>query len=428
VSVRFRPTAPFLLTSFSIPAFFSFFLPFFTYLVVYSYNKGMNVVFFKSKTFLAQEMENSLKKRKDLNLLITNIPEKIPAQAAHSVLDQIKGHLPAIIISINDAGYDLQGTLSELLSAAGCYQCNWFLDDPFYERIFYNCRQGNMKNRLDFVSEESFATKMNEKGYHAHFLPLATDPLYFNMKNESEIKRDCAFVGNSSLGLLDSVITAETSKEFEKHARLISDLKNRYFADPRETDIKKILLTKSSQWEHSTGMPSEQFLFRMEWLIGYFYRRDFIVEIARQLKNRFMCFGDIYWSKFIDPSQVSTDACYYTNLCDYYRSTKVNLNINRIQIRTGFTQRIFDCKASGAFVLTEKRKLNERFFITQGEGQELVEFTSWKECLDLIDYYCEHEEERERIAMAGRDKVLSEHTYDRRVEEIFVRCRKEWGI
>jgi spore maturation protein CgeB len=388
----------------------------------------MTVVFFKSRTFLARELENALRKKNGLNLLVLEIPVQTQSDAATPIIDRIKDRLPAIVISINDAGYDLQGALSDGLSRAGCYQCNWFLDDPFYEHVFFSRRMPSLKNRLDFVSEESFVLPMNNKGYHAHFLPLATDPLYFNMNGNPGYKRDCAFVGNSSLNLLDSVITAETSKELEKHARLISDLKTRYFADPRETDVKKILLTRSSQWEHLPGMAPEQFLFRMEWLVGYFYRRDFIVEIAKNLKNRFTCFGDIYWSKFIDPSQVSTDACYYTNLRDYYRGTKVNLNINRIQIKTAFTQRIFDCKASGAFILTEKRKLNDRFFVTKGEDRELVEFSTWQECLELIDYYCEHEEDREKIAKAGRDKVLAEHTYDRRVEQIFEICRQEWGI
>jgi spore maturation protein CgeB len=108
-------------------------------------------------------------------------------------------------------------------------------------------------------------------------------------------------------------------------------------------------------------------------------------------------------------SQVSTDACYYTNLCSYYRSTRVNLNINRIQIKTSFTQRIFDCKASGAFVLTEKRPLNSRYFVTEGPEKELVEFSSRPQCMELIDYYCEHDDERQRIALAGREKVLKLH-------------------
>jgi spore maturation protein CgeB len=388
----------------------------------------MNVVYFKSKTFLARELENALTKRNDLNLLVVAIPDKIPSEAAPSIIDRIKGHLPAIVLSVNDAGYDAQGVLSDGLAAAGCYQCNWYLDDPFYETLFFYRRMPNLKNRLDFVSEESFVPLMVEKGSHAYFLPLATDPLYFNTKGDVGYKRDCAFVGNSSISLLDSIITKDVGIEFEKHAQLLGDLKKYYYTHPCEADIGDQLLRTATQWENRISMPREQFMFRMQWLVGYFYRRDFIIEMARKLKSRFMCFGDIYWSKFIDPLLVSTDACYYTNLCEYYRSTKVNLNINRIQIKTSFTQRIFDCKASGAFILTEKRRLNDRFFKTKGENRELVEFSTWQECLDLIDYYCEHDEERKNIARAGREKVLSEHTYDRRVEQIFEVCRKEWGI
>jgi spore maturation protein CgeB len=48
--------------------------------------------------------------------------------------------------------------------------------------------------------------------------------------------------------------------------------------------------------------------------------------------------------------------------------------------------------------------------------------------MELIDYYCEHDDERQRIALAGREKVLKLHTYDARIDLMFETCRKEWGI
>jgi spore maturation protein CgeB len=285
-----------------------------------------------------------------------------------------------------------------------------------------------LKNRLDFVSEESFVPKLIEKGYKAFFLPLAVDPLYFNLEGAVDLARDVAFVGNSSLEWLDTLITEEVQKELEKFAPLITTLKTMYCKNPSQADLKAYLIDNQEQWGNKTGLAREKFLFLMEWLVGYFYRRDFIIEISKHFKDRFTCFGDIYWSRFIDASQVSTDACYYTNLCSYYRSTRVNLNINRIQIKTSFTQRIFDCKASGAFVLTEKRPLNGRYFVTEGPEKELVEFSSRRKCMELIDYYCEHDDERQRIALAGREKVLKLHTYDARIDLMFETCRKEWGI
>jgi spore maturation protein CgeB len=373
-------------------------------------------------------VENALKKRHDINLLISSIPPQIPPQAAQSVFDQVKSHLPAIIISINNAGYDLQGALSDLLADSGSYQCNWFIDDPFYEDIFYSRRLPNLKKRLDFISEASFVPAMTAKGYRAQFLPLAVDPLYFNKDQPNTFLRDCAFVGNSSIDFLDTIVTKDIERELQQNTRLLSKLKAMYYDHPDSTDIKKYLLENPSFLSQADPGERQRLMFCIEWLVGYFYRRDFVMELAKKLQRRFMCFGDYYWSRVIDAASVSTDACYYTTLCAYYRSTKVNLNINRIQIKTSFTQRIFDCKASGAFLLTEKRPLNNSLFITEGDKKELVEFSSWQDCLKLVDYYCEHDQEREAIAMAGRDKVLAEHTYDNRIKHIFETCGKEWGI
>ena len=388
----------------------------------------MNVIFFKSHTFCAKEIENALKNRKNIKLIISAIPEKIPAEAAHQVFDQIKSYMPAIVISVNNAGYDYQGTLSDLIASSGSFQCNWFVDDPFYEDIFYNRRLPNLKNRLDFVTEETFVTPMRQKGYNAHFLPLAVDPDYFKADGAVGYARDCAFVGNSSIDFMDSIITVDAQQELQNHAELLNTLKKKYYNDPYSFDIKKYLLNNQSLWRKNSVTDAEKFIFRIEWLVGYFYRRDFIVELSEKLENRFTCFGDIYWSKLINKSLVSTDACYYTNLCSYNRSTRVNINMNRIQIKTSFTQRIFDCKACGAFILTEKRAQNDKFFITKGDKKELAEFSSWPECLKLIDYYCAHEEEREAIAKAGMERVLAEHTYNRRMERIFELCKKEWGL
>ncbi|MBD3319750.1 MAG: glycosyltransferase, partial [Chitinivibrionales bacterium] len=208
---------------------------------------------------------------------------------------------------------------------------------------------------------------------------------------------------------------------------LIARLKRMYQDNPR-LDLREYLLRNEEQWGPVVKMDREKFLFIITWVVGYFYRRDFIVEISNRYADRFVCFGDGYWGRFITASPVSSDACYYDNLCNYYRSTKVNLNINRIQIRTSFTNRMFDCKAAGAFLLTEKRDMNDRFFVTGGPGQEIVEFRSAGECRELIDYYLQHDEEREAIALAGREKVLKMHTYDARIALMLQVCREAWGI
>jgi spore maturation protein CgeB len=388
----------------------------------------LNVIFFNSKTFLNKEVLGALRRRTDIHTLAVDIPVAPPVQSVNEVFEQLRPFLPAVVISLNEAGYDQAGVLSSLLSRTGSFQANWYYDDPLYERIMYKRAMPDLKRRIEFVSERSFVPILAEEGIVVHFLPLAVDPGYFNIDGpKPEYRYDISFVGNSSLEFLDSLVSGPVQQELDKFKDLLVSLKRVYYANPRE-NLREYLWNHSDKWKNRISIDPEMFVFVMVWMVGYFFRKDFIVDLAKTYKNRFMCLGDIYWTQFIDKSQVSTDAMYYKNLCSYYRSTKINININRVQTLTSFTQRIFDCKASGAFLLTDKREMNAEYFVTEGADREIVEYTSLAHCKQLIDYFLVHDEEREKIGLSGREKVLKHHTYDNRIEEMLSVCRETWEI
>jgi len=226
---------------------------------------------------------------------------------------------------------------------------------------------------------------------------------------------------------MDIIIDDTVSDAIQQVQQLYTMLKNEYYND-FSVDIRKLIIDNKNKWDTIISKLEAKFIFALEWMIGYQFRRDFITDISNTYKNRFTVFGDIYWQKFINNSPVSTEACYYDTLCSIYRSTRINLNINRIQIRTSFTQRPFDCKASGAFLLTDKRECNNSIFITKGRNREIVEFDSLKHCHELIRYYLEHEDEREKIAESGIEKIHRFHTYANRIDEILYICKELWGI
>lgn len=387
----------------------------------------MNIIFFNSETLVTREIINALKKRSDLRLISINIPFFPPPQSAEDIFEKLKVYLPAIFLSINDAGYDLKGNLQKLIVQSGSYQVNWYHDYPFYYTIFKNQSPISSQNRIDFISEKSYVKLLKGKGRNGHFLPLATDPTYFNTNEPRNFERDIAFVGNSSMELMDTIITDETSQNIEQHKKLFLELKEAYYRD-FTFNVRDSLIAREREWKNSISIPDEKFIFCMEWMAGYLFRRDFIVDIAKSYQDRFKVFGDLYWTRFIDKSLVTPEACYYDNLCHYYRTTKINLNVNRIQIATSFTQRHFDTKASGSFLLTDKRECNDAFFVTKGPEQEIAEFESLAQCRELIDYYLEHEDEREKIAEAGIQRILKNHTYDNRIDEIKEVCKREWGV
>ena len=89
------------------------------------------------------------------------------------------------------------------------------------------------------------------------------------------------------------------------------------------------------------------------------------------------------------------------------------------------TRRIFEGMCCGKLVLTdrlnESKKLHELF----EEGKEIVFYDSVDDLVAQMHYYNDHPEERERIAEAGRKKVLKYHTSDI-VADTLIKEYKKW--
>lgn len=82
------------------------------------------------------------------------------------------------------------------------------------------------------------------------------------------------------------------------------------------------------------------------------------------------------------------------------------------------TRRIFEGMAAGRLVLADRlsaAKEIDRLFV---ENQEIVYYNSEIDCVNKMQYYCNNDEERERIAKNGYLKVLENHTVEQRVSFI----------
>ncbi len=77
--------------------------------------------------------------------------------------------------------------------------------------------------------------------------------------------------------------------------------------------------------------------------------------------------------------------------------------------------RVFEAMACGAFVLTDRQLDVLALF---RDGEHLVSFTDGYDLDRKIAYYLDHGEERRRIAAAGHDEVLRNHTYPHRVRRL----------
>ncbi len=117
--------------------------------------------------------------------------------------------------------------------------------------------------------------------------------------------------------------------------------------------------------------------------------------------------------------RVSTEDC-----VKVYNCGKINLNLHSSTFHQDVNPngdfvnpRTFEIAACGGFQLVDERsELSDLF----QPGEEIVTFKDIEDLKNKIDYYLENKEEREAIAAKSRIKAVSEHSFERRLEEMLV--------
>ncbi len=91
-------------------------------------------------------------------------------------------------------------------------------------------------------------------------------------------------------------------------------------------------------------------------------------------------------------------------------SSRIALNLART-LSDGANMRSFEIPAAGAFQLA---LYSDELASLFEDGREIVLFRTFEEARDKAAYYLAHDTERERIAAAGHERFLRDHTLDRR--------------
>lgn len=103
-------------------------------------------------------------------------------------------------------------------------------------------------------------------------------------------------------------------------------------------------------------------------------------------------------------------------------NSKVTLNCH-IDVAGQFADniRLFEATGMGTLLITDWKVNLHRMFESE---KEVIVYRSSEECVELIKYYVEQDEEREVIARAGQQRTINEHTYYQRMQELVEIVRK----
>lgn len=169
------------------------------------------------------------------------------------------------------------------------------------------------------------------------------------------------------------------------------------------------LLPHAVRAEYFEGR-EQQREFEIGWVgqtSGSYYqmRSEWLPKLAREFKTN-------DWTRPYTIEEVA----------EVYRRSRIVVNIGGDHVLHDANLRVFEVLASGALLLTSlPSELTE---MGLEDGKHFVGYRQGSEIIGLVQKYLNDEAGRARIADAGRRLVLSEHTYDSRVDCLLGRLER----
>jgi hypothetical protein len=144
------------------------------------------------------------------------------------------------------------------------------------------------------------------------------------------------------------------------------------------------------------------------------------VQIVKHLINKGIkvkVFGP-GWARLTGFKSISGGYLSDENMVKIINQTKINLNPAMAGTMSGLQikGRTFEIAGCGGFQLTEHNPDLYEYF---EKDKELVTFHDLDDLVDKTKYYLQNNNEREVIAHAAYQRVITEHTWERRFEDIF---------
>ena len=119
---------------------------------------------------------------------------------------------------------------------------------------------------------------------------------------------------------------------------------------------------------------------------------------------------------YTNPKQKTPEGVRNLGYADYrhempriFNRSKINLNITMRTIISGIPLRVIDVLAAGGFLITTYQ---EEVAAQFADGEELVIAYTPEDLVEKCAYYLAHDEERNAIAIRGRERVLAQFRYE----------------
>jgi len=324
---------------------------------------------------------------------------------------------PDAIVTVNHLGVDHEGVLYALAGELKLPLVSWFVDNPEFILPLYPAP--DPQNTLILTWDADSLDAVRGYGFtNVFWLPLGADPERFRPGREGrpEWRSRVSFVGNSMVAKTVSRLNAAAPGEALLAAFV--DLA-RAFGRSGERSVAAFLTAARPdllpEFDALPLLRRVAFATALVWHSTLEYR---LGCVAKTLPFGPLIAGDPGWSRLFPEGggfRLHKELSYYDDLPGFYPASEVNFNCTSLQMKGAVNQRVFDVPAAGAFLLTDHRRQIERLFEPDAE---IALYRDPEEIGPLLERFLADAGARERIAAAGRARVLSEHTYAHRLSAL----------
>lgn len=224
--------------------------------------------------------------------------------------------------------------------------------------------------------------------------------LWFGLKRQKDLSKDPVYKDIQHFFTVDSKMAEWFNRK--------TQVKGHYL--PAGVYEKEAYYKPSKKFEHEVIFVGSK-KYHAEWK----YRTQLIDWLETTYTKRFELWGK-------DGKGVVRGK----NLNQLYSSTKIVVGDTlcpNFNYPNYWSDRVYETLGRGGFIIHPYVSGMEKEF-TDREHLVFYEYKNFKQLKELIDYYLEHDDERESIRLAGHELVKNNYTYKNRWEHIL----KELGI
>lgn len=331
-------------------------------------------------------------------------------------------------------GFDFLFTVNYFpLISNVCQECGllyvcWSCDNPLIS--LYHKSVFNSVNRIflfDMTNVEEFRGMGAE---HIYYLPLAVDcnridHLFTHSTDLGDYKNEISFVGSlyekNSYDKMEFTMPDYLRGYFEATMEAQKDLQGINIIDRMLTPEILMELENYFELEKSEDSLSDLNLIFSVTTLGFKIaqkqRRSILIELS---KHHAVSLYTNNNSQDLIRVKYKGSVDYWEEMPKVFAGSKINLNITIPNIKSGIPLRVYDILGAGGFCITNFQAELPMHFENE---KHLVWYYNERDLFEKVEYYLKHEEERNRIAIAGRKYVKNCCSYENRINEMLEKTK-----